>query len=310
MTDAARRRRYRRRHRRHRLGLLAAGTLLWLTAHLPLWLTHALGSGLGRLLWWFPNILRETARDNLVRCLPELTCQQRQRLLRANLRETAKLFLELGPIWDWPRERLLALVDDNTARPVLDRLMASGQGLIVVGPHAGCWELGGLYMAARYPTFTALYRPSRLPVDDYLRRVRSRFGAGLASTDPAGIRQLLAALRRGGCIGILPDQDPGPRGGCFVPFFGQPANTMVLLSRLAIRSRAAVVVCYMERLPCGRGYRLHAHPAPAIAEAPLETSLRAVNSAVESVALALPEQYLWAYRRFRSRPPGPDASAV
>jgi len=308
MNDEARRLRYRRRHRRHRLALLVGTRLLRLSARLPLPLSHALGGALGELLAWFPNTPRNTARANLRRCFAELDDTSRRRLLRRNLRETGKLFLELGPIWHWPRERLLALVDDREARPRLDRLAGTGRGFIVVGPHAGCWELLGLYLAARYHPFTALYRPSRLPVDDFLGRVRGRFGGHLASTDPGGIRQLLATLRRGGGIGILPDQDPGPRGGQWTMFFGQPARTMVLLSRLAIRSRAAVVVCYMERLPNGGGYRLHADPADAIAEPPLADSLRAVNAAVEQVARQLPGQYLWAYRRFRSRP-GDDSGA-
>jgi len=68
---------------------------------------------------------------------------------------------------------------------------------------------------------------------------------------PAGVgavRTLLAALRRGELVGILPDQDAGTGLGVFAPFFGQPTNTMLLLPRLAAHTRALVVIVYAERL--------------------------------------------------------------
>ena len=68
---------------------------------------------------------------------------------------------------------------------------------------------------------------------------------------------LTRALRRGEAIGILPDQDAGSGLGIFVPFFGEPANSMTLLSRLAAHTRAPVFIAYAERLPRSRGFHLH-----------------------------------------------------
>ncbi|HKF93042.1 MAG TPA: hypothetical protein VKB96_00265 [Gammaproteobacteria bacterium] len=91
--------------------------------------------------------------------------------------------------------------------------------MILAAPHHGCWELYGLYIAARYP-LTSLYRPPRL---DYLERVtragREHTGARLVRTDTDGIRLLVEALNKGQCIGILPDQVPKPGNGVYTPFF-------------------------------------------------------------------------------------------
>ncbi|HRE14809.1 MAG TPA: lipid A biosynthesis acyltransferase, partial [Usitatibacteraceae bacterium] len=72
----------------------------------------------------------------------------------------------------------------------------------------------------------------------------------------AGVRMLLRHLRKGGCSVILPDQVPGEGEGEWVPFFGRPAYTMTLTGRLQEATGAALVFCFAERLPEGRGFRL------------------------------------------------------
>lgn len=279
--------------------------LLWLTAKLPLPVLHATGSALGKLLLWLPNSLRRIAKTNLGRCLPDLDQARQDQLLKANLQETGKLLLELGPVWYWPRERLLRLIDDHSHGGGLKQLLAEkNSGLILLTPHTGCWELLGQYVTAVHPQLTILYRPSRLPVDALLLERRARFGGEFVGTGAAGVKRLLKTLTSGGTVAILPDQDPGPEGGRFSTFFNQPANTMVLLSKLAIRTRARVAVCWLERLPQGLGYRVHLSMADDIRTPPLAHSLRAMNATVEKVVEALPEQYLWVYRRFRTRPLG------
>jgi KDO2-lipid IV(A) lauroyltransferase len=187
----------------------------------------------------------------------------------------------------------------------VEAAQAAGRGVIFLSPHLGAWELGSLYMARHYPV-TALYRPLRVPgLDALVRAARERTGATLMPTDASGVRSLYRALERGETVGILPDQEPGSGGGIFAPFFGHPANTMVLVSRLASRSGAVVLFCVPERLPRGRGFRLNFTPAPAaVSAADLNRSVAAMNAGVEAWVRRLPAQYLWSYKRFKSRPEG------
>ncbi|MDX1604631.1 MAG: lysophospholipid acyltransferase family protein [Candidatus Competibacterales bacterium] len=284
---------------------LTAATLR-LCARLPLPLLHALGTAAGWLLWLVPNRERRTAATNLRICLPELSPRTRRRLLRRSLAEAGKTLLELGPLWLWPGERVLARIRSVDNEVGWQAALAAGQGAIAITPHLGAWEVAGLYLSSRC-RLTTLYRPSRLgpEVDALICHGRARLGARLVATDRQGVRELFQALRAGEALGILPDQDPGVEGGRFAPFFGQPANTMVLLSRLAARCRAPVWLLYAERLPRGRGYRLRFDPLPAIvAEGPLDESLAALNAAIETAVRRRPDQYLWSYRRFKRRPPG------
>ena len=110
-------------------------------------------------------------------------------------------------------------------------------------------------------------------------------------------------LLAGGVVGILPDQQPKAGEGEFAPFFGTPALTMVLLSRLAQRTGATVLFAFAERLPRGTGFRIHIRPAPeGIADPDLPAAVAALNRGVEECVRIAPSQYQWAYKRYSIRP--------
>ncbi len=279
--------------------------LLRLTARLSLPVAHAIGTALGWLLGRIPNPMRRIAARNLALVFPAMTEADRHRLLRANLMETGKLLLELGPLWLWPGARVLALVRDSVAgEEALAAAVQQKQGAILLTPHLGSWEVAGLYYSSRHP-LTILYRPSRLGLDELSVRGRGRLGGKVVATDAHGVRALLTSLRNGEVLGILPDQDPGPESGVFAPFFGIAASTMTLVSRLALKTGVPVFLTWAERLPRSGGYRLHLRVLPEVsAAASLEASVAALNRGVEAAVRALPTQYLWAYKRFKTRPPG------
>lgn len=278
--------------------------LLRLTALFPLPVVHGFAVLIGCLLWLVPNRERQIAAANLALCFPDLERSARNRLLRRNLIETGKAMLELGPLWLWDGARILKLIRETEGEEAFRAAMAEGHGGIVVSPHLGAWEVAGLYASSCHP-MTTLYRPSRVGIDEIIRNGREKLGARTVPTDKRGVRVLFETLKEGRLLGILPDQDPGPEGGVFAPFFGRPANTMVLLSRLVMKTRVPSFLMYAERLAWGRGYRLHIEPLPAaVAEGSLEESVAAVNAAVEQAVRRFPEQYLWAYKRFKTRPPG------
>ena len=280
-------------------------SLLRLAAGLPLLLNHALGAALGWLLWRLPNDARRVAGRNLDLAFADWPAADRAAMLRRNLIETGKLFLELGPLWLWPGARVLALVQGPVAgEEALAGAVRARSGAILLTPHLGAWEMAGLYYSSRHP-LTILYRPSRLGLDALSIQGRGRLGGQVVATDARGVRSLLMALRQGEVLGILPDQDPGEEGGVFAPFFGIAASTMTLVSRLALKTGAPVFLTWAERLPRGRGYALHLRELPEVsAAATLEDSVAALNRGVEAAVRSLPDQYLWAYKRFKTRPPG------
>ena len=119
------------------------------------------------------------------------------------------------------------------------------------------------------------------------------------------VRQLWKALKEGGAVGILPDQQPKLGDGEFAPFFGIQALTMTLVSRLAERTGAIVLFAWCERTSADLAFALHVEPAPdGIADPDPVTAATLLNGKVERIARRDPAQYQWTYKRFTVRPPG------
>ena len=288
--------------------------LLWLLARLPLAYLHALGAFLGRVLYRLPCRDRRNSRKNLALCFADLLPKERVRLHRQTLEEFGKTITELAALWFWDVERVLSLVREATGVGRVKAALARGRGVIVLGPHLGAWELAGLYLTRLGPV-THLYRPPHEPrLEAFISRARTRGGARLmATTKPQGLRAVFAALKRGEMVGILPDQVAKSRASAVAPFFGVPARTMLLVSRLARSTGASVVFGFAERLPGGQGYHMRFLPAPeGIADADPVTAASALNQGVEQCVRVCPAQYQWTYRRFArvASRPGWDRDAA
>ncbi len=276
--------------------------ILIVSAKLPLRLNHLVGSLLGKLLILIDNEQQRVARRNLQRCFPDLGDKQQQDLLRRSMQETGKILCESGRVWLTDKPDFFSMVQEIHGEHHLQQGMKKGNGVILAIPHLGNWEVIGLYCSSLYST-TSLYRPPRQAgIEDLIRHARERFGAKLVPTNAKGVRALFQALAANELVAILPDQDPRGKGGQFAPFFGIQANTMTLLSRLSQKSNAAVLCCYAERLPRGRGFAIHFLPADAeLYEKDILTSATALNRMVEQSIRQIPDQYQWGYKRFRSR---------
>lgn len=259
---------------------------------------------LGALLMAFPTALKSTARRNISLCFNNLNENQREVLVRAHFIEFGKSICEVPVIWKSSPEQLNAIVKDVTGLSEFTRALELGKGVVIAAPHLGAWEFVGYYLSLRAP-MTILYRPPHLSaLDEPLRHGRERFGVRLVPTDKRGVRALLDALHRGEMIGILPDQDPGRDNGVFAPFFGVSANTMTLLTRLVMRTEAAVFITFAERLPNAQGYRIHFKQVDFTEQGGVEQGVAALNHALEDAIRMAPAQYLWTYKRFKTRPPG------
>ncbi len=278
--------------------------LIHLTARLPLPLLYLFGYCLGTLFWLIPNKKRRISTINLRLCLPELSAIKRTNLLRRSLINEAQTLLEIPAVLGLPQQRLNTIIKQVCGLQYLQQGIKKGQGVILAIPHLGNWELIGLYTSSLYP-MTSLYRPQhRSPeLDNFIRNGRQRFGAKLVPTDASGVRALYKALDANEVIAILPDQNPGKGTGVFAPFFDHPANTMVLLSRLAQRNHAAVLFCYTERLKWGKGFRMHFIPADeTIYSKDAVLSATSLNQGLEACIRKIPNQYWWSYKRFNVAP--------
>ncbi|NOY66982.1 MAG: lysophospholipid acyltransferase family protein [Gammaproteobacteria bacterium] len=269
-------------------------------ALLPLPVNHAIGHIIGLLFYFIPNSAKRITLINLSLCLPELSNRQRQQLTKRSLIETGKSITEMGPAWLWNADKLLDKIIHIENEHVMRDAIAKKNGVIIMAPHLGCWEIIGLYVTSLLPT-TSLYRPPKMQaIGNMITTARQRTGATLVPTDTGGVKSILSALSKQECVCILPDQDPGNQGGIFAPFFGQETNTMKLIPRLAQKTGAAVVLTVAKRARFGRGYTLCYHKVDeGIYSKDLLESATAMNNSIEKYVRETPEQYQWSYKRFK-----------
>jgi KDO2-lipid IV(A) lauroyltransferase len=146
-------------------------------------------------------------------------------------------------------------------------------------------------------------RQSNAAWDDWLLAIRSRFNEPLLLARGADLRQAVRAMKQGRPFYYLPDMDNGPDNSIFVPFFGVPAATLPMVSRLARLAGAKVVMTVTEMTD--DGYVLHVEPPwPDFPSDSVEADTRRMNSTLERWVLRMPNQYLWTHKRFKTRPPG------
>lgn len=273
-----------------------------LIGRLPLRALHAIGTTLGGLALRFGNRETRIARRNLELCLPGLAPAEREALLVEAMRDAGRMLAETCRLWTRPQAENLALIREVVGEERIRAALASGRGLIVCAPHLGNWELLNQYLAARTPV-SIVYRPARQGFTELLlRRVRQHPGVSQVRAEAAGVRQLFRDLKAGGVLGILPDQQPKQGEGEHALFFGLPALTMTLVSRLLERTDAQVLFAYAERLPDAAGFRIVFLPAPEGMAGSGRAPLEALNRGVEACVRRVPSQYQWGYKRFSMQP--------
>ena len=278
--------------------------LLWLLVQLPYPLLLRLGRLVGAVMYRAAGSRRAIARRNLELSFPELEPEQRERLLRENFASTGIALFEMAMSWWWPQPRLQHLAHIEGLEH-LRQAQAEGQGVILMALHFTTLEIGAALLGQHH-TIDGMYREHKNPVFDFVqRRGRERHNPDATAIEREDVRAMLKVLRAGRAIWYAPDQDYGRKQSLFVPLFGVQAATVTATTKFARLGRARVVPFTQERLADGSGYRLMIHPPledfPGESD---EADCLRINRWVETSVRANPEQYLWAHRRFKTRPVG------
>jgi KDO2-lipid IV(A) lauroyltransferase len=265
-----------------------------LLGRLPLGVLHLLGTVAGWLAYGLSPDYRRNLEANLARALGPGHGSVR----RTAIVEAGRGLLELPKLWLRPKAEVVARVVDVQGWEVVEDAMAAGYGIVFLTPHLGCFEMVAQYLATRMP-LTILFRPPRQKwLAPIMEEGRSADNIRLAPADLSGVRRLIRALKQREAVGLLPDQAPSRGEGVWAPFFGRPAYTMTLAARL-LDTGATLVLAWGERLPWGRGYRIHFfRPAP-LDDGDLTTRTAAINREIEAMILRCPGQYLWGYNRYK-----------
>ncbi len=153
------------------------------------------------------------------------------------------------------------------------------------------------------PACTIYSTQSNPAVDAWMRAGRLRFGQATLLSRQDGVKPIVRALREGKMLYLLPDMDLGPQESIFVPFFGIPTATVPSLPRFAKLGGARVVPVVTRLVP--DGYEVRVHPAwQSYPSDDVTADTARMNAELQTWIDAMPEQYYWVHKRFKTRPPG------
>ena len=274
-------------------------------AHLPLPAVRGFGAVLGRVLYVVARPRRRVVDINLALCFPEKSDAERRRIARETFVFVAQSWLDRSWLWHAPERVVAKRLRVVGAAAEIEEIAHGSAPMILFAPHFYGLDAAAtaLTMHTARPS-TTIYTTQRDPqVDAWIREGRQRFGNVETLNRVDGIKPILSGLRKGGLLYLLPDMDFGRDQTVFVPFYGVQASTVPSLSRFARLGRAKVVPV-VARLVAD-GYEIEVLPAwrdfpsdDVIADTAL------MNTRLQGYIDAMPSQYYWVHRRFKTRPDG------
>ncbi|PID56201.1 lipid A biosynthesis acyltransferase [candidate division KSB3 bacterium] len=269
------------------------------------------GETIGRLLYYLLPSRRAIGLKNLqVAFGDELSDAGRKAILKTTFKNLGKTLIETLRMPKISREALLEkveIVGEEYCRAAKDK----GRGLVYLTGHLGCWEFSShAYSAAGYLIHTVM-RPLDNPyLNEQICKRRMMFGNPLIYRGN-GLRQILAALKKGERVGILMDQNTLRSKGIFVDFFGKAACTTPVIAILALRYNVPVVPGFIIRTGFDR-HKLFFGPEIEIERSgnfqkDIAVNTEKFNKIIEDVIRRYPDQWFWIHNRWKTRPPGEAA---
>lgn len=293
----------RRRTSRLRASLLPVlvRALVLAFGSLPRSAALALGRSLGRLAWRLSGRDRRRSLDHLALAMPELSAGERHRIAREAFLFQGMNAAELLHLLRRNADDVLPHMDIQGWENV-EEARATGRPILILTGHCGNWELIAVALRQGGLPPAAIARPLDDPrLQEMVVKLRSHLGTTTIERGTRGAaRQMLAALRGGGAIAMLIDQDIKV-DGVWVPFFGRPAFTPAGPAELALRQDMRVIPSFIERRPDG-GHLLRFLP---ILELPddVQEATALMTAEIEKQVRRRPEQWVWWHKRWRRQPP-------
>ena len=261
---------------------------------------------LGRGLHRFDRRHRDRARQSIAMAFPDRSEAWVRRITRESFEHVAMLGVELfhsprtlGP-YTWTRH--VGIRDIGPAIELLNRR----EPMILLTGHVGNWEVMGNLLACLGYDLDALARPIDNPlVDRWLLGIREKRGMRVMTKFDASAR-MVEVLDRGGALAFIADQNAGEKG-LFVPFFHRLASCYKSIGLLAINRRVPIVCGCAHRLGPDLSFEvfvpdvIHPHEWEQHSDPLLYITAR-YSRAIELMVRRRPAQYLWAHRRWKSRP--------
>lgn len=275
--------------------------VLWLFTQLPYRWFMRIGKVFGYLVSFLPHYNRDVTLINLKLCFPEKTEAERFIMMRRCYASLGMAMFETSFSCWASDKRLQGLVTIHNAD---FQKHCEDRGVLLIVPHYHVLEITGRLCAMQVSNLSAVYRPHRKPVIEYMNKkhLSGNFNTLIPRTNGKGMVRL---LREKGNLFFLPDIDAGKKQSVFAKFFGIQTASVASVPKLVALGKAKVVFVHAYRKSDLSGYEISfSQPLENYPSNDELHDVESVNNEMEKLIRLYPEQYLWQYRRFRTRPAG------
>jgi KDO2-lipid IV(A) lauroyltransferase len=282
--------------------------LLRLVSLIPLGPALRIGGWGGGLAYHLLGKTRRLALAHLALAFPEKPEAERQAIARQMFVNLGRAAMEITSIRSYDHRLDTYVGMRNGELP--GELVARGKGVVFVTGHLGNWELIARRIArAGIPNFAIAKRGDDARLMALVEKWRL---TGQVTTlwreDPSIGRAIIKALKGGGGLGMLVDQDTDIQG-VFVPFFGRLAHSARAPADLALRFGSPILM--------GTGHRRGPHagdglelefteipydPDPPDREAEVIRITAACQAVLEEAIRRFPSDWVWMHNRWRRQP--------
>lgn len=177
------------------------------------------------------------------------------------------------------------------------------QGLVLLTPHFGNWELTQILAALNGQPMTVLARAQKHSrLNDFLNELRSSHGSVAIQKGTSDVRDFIRVLQNHGMVGALGDLSGG-RDGSPIRFFGRKTTAPAGIFKIAKRAGSAVLPCFMVRTNGPQHEIFVEEPflftSNGHEERSVEECLEDYYRLLERWIRKYPDQWLWVYKRWK-----------
>ncbi len=275
---------------------------------LPMRWSLVLGKKLGSLIYYLVSSRQRIAHINIQQAFPGFTTRQINALNLACFRSLGMSVFETGYAWFGDTEKLKnsCIIEGQQH---LDAAMQKGRGVILLTGHFTTLDIGARMIGFYTSPYDGVYKKAHNPLfNAMMEYCRIRYGNELIENK--NVRGIIRSLKKGHAIWFAPDQDFASQDIVFTPYLGGIASTLTATAKMAKMTGASVVPFYPVRLSgkdnnggddSGMQYKIVVKPAlENFPSDNIEEDSARINREIEAMVYALPEQYGWMHKRFKT----------
>lgn len=273
---------------------------------LPFKILYFLGCAVGEIYWLTSRRDKHITLVNISIAFPHLSTKAQRIMAKKSMVHTAINIVESLWVWEHSILTVSKKVIAYEGLELLKECEHSDKGTLLICGHFGSWEVLTSILGTHCEAPVYLGKLSGVDLfDNHIKRGREFAGSKLVNTTREGLIQFEQYLQQGHLTGLLSDQEPSLKYGQFAPFFNTPALTSLLAQNLIQKNTPNVIMGAAIRLPKGRGFKVcFFKPDDDLLSSDINTSTPALNAMYERIIMLEPNQYIWNYKRYRTRPEG------